>query len=129
MSERSGEPAVIIERRSEGGFGLFLLGAALGAGLALLFAPQAGEETRAELRRTARKVKRRARDLADSGRDAAEELVRTGRDAARDIADSGRDAVRQMKRTGRSAAREAREALEERLARHRESFGDADDGV
>lgn len=129
MSERAGEPAVIIERRSDGGFGLFLLGAAFGAGLALLFAPQSGEETRAELRRTARKVKRRARGMAEEGREIAEDLVRTGREAAEDIVDSGRDAVRQMRRRGRSAARHAREALEERLARHRESFGDTDDGV
>jgi gas vesicle protein len=106
VGEDRGEPAVVIERRGGGsGIGLFLLGAAVGAGIALLFAPQSGEETRAQLRRGARKIKRRARDLAEDGREAVEDLAQRGK----------------------SAAREARAALEERLARHRESFDGEDD--
>ena len=38
-------PYVVIEKR-EAGVGLLVLGLALGAGAALLFAPQSGEETR-----------------------------------------------------------------------------------
>ncbi|MBX3133535.1 MAG: YtxH domain-containing protein [Gemmatimonadaceae bacterium] len=108
MSEH-GEPAVVIERRGSagGGVGLFLLGAAVGAGLALLFAPQTGDETRADIRRGARKVKRKARDLAETGRGVVDDLSRQGR----------------------SAARDARAALEERLARHREATDGEDDGV
>jgi gas vesicle protein len=104
-------PAVVIERRSGGGVGAFLLGAAVGAGLALLFAPQSGEETRATMRRTGRRMRRQARELADTGRDAVEEVARTGK----------------------AAAKEAREAIEQRLAKHRarrdESFDGEDDGV
>ena len=109
MSERD-EPAVVIERRGGGagsGVALFLLGAAVGAGLALLFAPQSGEETRAQIRRGARRMKRKARDLAEAGRDVVDDL----------------------QRQGRSAVKDARSALEERLARHREAAGDEDDGV
>jgi gas vesicle protein len=108
MAER--DEAVVIERRGGGvgsGIAVFLLGAAVGAGLALLFAPQSGEETRADLRRGARRVKRKARDLADSGREMVEDL----------------------QRQGRSAARDARAALEERLARHRDVADGEDDGV
>ena len=103
------EPAVVIERRGGAGSGvaLFLLGAAVGAGLALLFAPQSGDETRAQLRRGARRLKRKARDLAESGRDMVEDL----------------------QRQGKAAARDARSALEERLARHREAVDGEDDGV
>ena len=36
---------------SKKGFGKFILGAGVGAGLALLFAPQSGSETRAELKK------------------------------------------------------------------------------
>ena len=61
-----GEPAVVIERRSGGGAGLFLLGLAIGAGIALLLAPGSGEETRAALSRQARRLRRKARDLAAS---------------------------------------------------------------
>jgi gas vesicle protein len=109
MSDRD-EPAVVIERRGGGagsGVALFLLGAAVGAGLALLFAPQSGEETRAQIRRGARRMKRKARDLADSGRDVVDDL----------------------QRQGRAAAKDARAALEERLARHRQAADDEDDGV
>lgn len=104
------EPAVVIERRGGGtgsGVALFLLGAALGAGVALLFAPQDGEETRAQIRRNARRVKRRARDIVDTGRNMVDDL----------------------ERQGRSAVKDARSALEERLARHREASNDGDDGV
>ncbi|HRN53244.1 MAG TPA: YtxH domain-containing protein [Gemmatimonadaceae bacterium] len=109
MAERD-EPAVVIERRGGGagsGLALFLLGAALGAGAALLLAPQSGDETRAQLRRSARRVKRKARNIADSGRDLVDDL----------------------QRQGKAAARDARSALEERLARHREAVDDEDDGV
>jgi gas vesicle protein len=128
MSDRSDE-AVVIERRSGSGIGLFLLGAAVGAGLALLFAPQSGEETRADIRRVARKAKRKARDLGESGRELAEDLLETGREAVEELADTGRSAFRSAKRTGRDAARDARAALEERLARHREAEDGEDDGV
>ncbi len=128
MSDRS-DDAVVIERRGGSGIGLFLLGAALGAGLALLFAPQSGEETRADIRRVARKAKRKARDLGESGRELAEELMETGRDAVDDLAETGRSALRSAKRTGRNATRDARAALEERLARHREAEDGEDDGV
>jgi gas vesicle protein len=128
MSDRS-EDAVVIERRSGNGIGLFVLGVAVGAGLALLFAPQTGEETRADIRRVARKAKRKARDLGESGKEFAEELVKTGREAVEDLADTGRAAVRDVKRTSRNATRDARAALEERLARHREAGDGEDDGV
>lgn len=72
VADGNGSDPVVIERRS-GGAGLFFLGLAVGAGLALLFAPQSGEETRAQVARQARRVKRKARRLADSARDAAEE--------------------------------------------------------
>lgn len=109
MSDRD-EPAVVIERRDGGagsGIALFLLGAAVGAGIALLVAPQSGDEARAELRRGVRRLKRKARDVAEQGREVVDDL----------------------QRQGRSAVKDARSALEERLARHREAVDDGDDGV
>ena len=47
------EPYVIIEKHS-GSVGSLLLGVAIGAGLALLFAPQSGPETRRGISRQAR---------------------------------------------------------------------------
>jgi gas vesicle protein len=127
--DREAEPTVVIERGGNGA-ALFLLGAAIGAGIALMLAPRTGEETRAAVRRTARKAKRRAREFAENGEEMVEELVRTGKAAAEDMVETGRSAVRDMKRSGKSAARDARSALEQRLAKHRdESFDGEDDGV
>ena len=53
------EPFVVIEKQT-GSAGAFLLGAAIGAGIALLFAPRSGIETREEIRRSARRVRDRA---------------------------------------------------------------------
>ncbi len=101
MSEQSErEPNVVVERRSGGGIGLFLLGAVVGAGLALLYAPQAGVDTRADLRRGARRARRKARDFAAEASEVVQDVVRTTRATAKDVAG------------------EAREALERRLARH-----------
>lgn len=72
MADGNGESSVVIERRG-GGAGVFFLGLAIGAGLALLFAPQSGEDTRAALSRNARKAKRKARRFIDTARDSAAE--------------------------------------------------------
>lgn len=100
MSDESSSEPIVVERRSGGGIGLFLLGVAVGAGLALLYAPQSGAETRRDLRRGSRRLRRKARVVVEDAREQAEDLIRTGRSVARD------------------AAREAREALERRLAKH-----------
>lgn len=72
MADGNGE-SVVIERKSGGGTGVFLLGLAIGAGLALLFAPQSGEDTRAALARNSRKARRKTRRFIDSARDSAAE--------------------------------------------------------
>ncbi|GAB1342273.1 YtxH domain-containing protein [Gemmatimonas sp.] len=77
-------------------FGLgLLLGAALGAGAALLLAPASGEDTRRQLRRGARKLYARGTDAVSDFRDDADRMAR-------------RLAKRGMER-GRNVAREVRE--------------------
>ena len=50
------EPYVVIEKH-EAGVGPFLVGLAVGAGIALLLAPRSGEETRRDTKRRANAVK------------------------------------------------------------------------
>jgi gas vesicle protein len=128
VADERDDPTVVIERRSGGGVGLFVLGALVGAGLALLLAPQSGADTRDQMRRVARKWRRRAQALAEDGQELASELVETGREAVDDVMKTGRRAARDIRKTGKNAARDAREALEQRLAKHRGADADAFDG-
>ncbi len=50
MRDHDETPYIVIEREGGGGLGSFILGALVGAGLALLFAPQSGEETQEEIK-------------------------------------------------------------------------------
>ena len=59
----------------------FILGGALGASLALLFAPDSGRRTRERLRDLAADVRDRTIDLSEDLRDKAEEVIERGREA------------------------------------------------
>lgn len=132
---------VIIERRSGSSVSALLAGIAIGAGLALLFAPQSGEETRQVLRRKARRARRlashytedmkeRAYDIRDTAgklvgrtRERGRELVEDVREKVEDTIDDTRRTIREKRRDlgraveeGRAAARDARHDLERRLA-------------
>jgi gas vesicle protein len=120
---------VVIERSSGGGIGTFLLGAAIGAGLALLLAPKSGAETRADIRRRARKVgdaaSRVAGDVSESVTDTfhdARRRVEEQIDSARDAIVAKRNQVRDAMDAGRAAADEARIDLETRLAETKAAY-------
>jgi gas vesicle protein len=113
MRNQDDLPYIIVERDSGGGFGSFFLGALVGAGLALLFAPQSGEETQEEIRERAKKL-----------RIAAEERMREAQSTLEDRMDNVRDGVqarvglvKDAVETGREAAADARDDLEARLER------------
>jgi gas vesicle protein len=74
---------------------LVLVGAVLGAGAALLFAPQSGQKTRKDLARYARKTSRKVEGvagevvgsvagMADAVEEKAEELLEKGKDLSRE---------------------------------------------
>ncbi len=115
-------PYIVVEK-SDIGIGPFLLGIAIGAGAALLFAPQSGEETRAGIARSARRVQQNAQDFVEdvSGnvadkfrevRSSVEERI----EATLDAVDDKRRRVSNAYQAGRAAAREARGELEQRIA-------------
>lgn len=119
---------VIVEKRS-GGVSAFLIGLAIGAGLALLFAPASGAETRRRLTRGARRVRRAAGDVAEGVSDAvgdsfavARQRVAEGIDAARDTIAAKREQLERAARAGTGAAREARQDIEKRLAETKAAY-------
>lgn len=100
---------VVVEERGSGVLA-FLLGAVLGAGAALLFAPATGEETQARLRRRVRELRTLAEEKADEFGDVVSERVDQVRTGARDAIDAGRGALE-------SARDELEQRLEEARAR------------
>lgn len=122
------EPYVVIERH-EGSVGSFLIGLAVGAGVALLLAPRSGQETRDELSRQARRARDRARLLADNVSDSvtgsidrARGGVETRIEATRQALDMKREQVARAIDAGRAAAQQAREDLERRIAETKAAY-------
>ena len=122
------EPFVVIERHG-GGAGSFLAGLAIGAGIALLFAPQSGAETRREIGRRARRVRRAAEgvvgDVTDSVVDrfqAARAEVEERIESARHAIELKKEQVQRAMEAGRAAAQQAREDLERRIAETKAAY-------
>ena len=80
-----------------GGAGSFalgvLMGAAVGAGLALLLAPRSGREFREDLAGRARKARESAADGYRQGREKVEQAVVKGRERVEQAVVKGREAV------------------------------------
>ncbi len=115
---------VVIER---GGLGSFLIGLAAGAGLALLLAPQTGEEARRTLKNRGRQLRTAAHDALDDVQETASssyEKVRTGVEST---IDDARRTVRDTKEVGAAVVHSAREELEQKLAAAREARRETDD--
>ncbi|MSR22925.1 MAG: hypothetical protein EXR92_05180 [Gemmatimonadetes bacterium] len=118
MRDRDDAPYIVVEREGGGGLGAFLLGALLGAGVALLLAPRSGAETQQQ-------IKERAATL----RDAAEEKIRQVQRQLADRLEQARaevrgrvEQVREAVGAGREAAREARTELESRIERSKAAY-------
>jgi gas vesicle protein len=127
------EPYLIVERERGGsGAGSLLLGLAVGAGIALLLAPQTGEETRRAIARRARRASEAAQDfvedvsgtVADKFQDvraSVEERI----EATLDTVDRKRRQVSNAFDAGRAAARQARGELEQRIAESKAAYKDS----
>lgn len=116
------EPYVVIEKQS-GTLSSFFIGAAIGAGLALLFAPQSGARTRRDLQRRARRAQRTARKVANDVTDTVVDKFHDARrqveqriDSARQAIEVKKEQVHRAMEAGRAAAQQAREELERRIA-------------
>ena len=124
---------VVIERENgTNGIGTFLLGLAIGAGAALLFAPASGAETRQRLQDEARRAGRKMKGMTDEfGEMMADSVEKTrhqfdeqvGR--ARDAVQSRVQAVGDAVAVGRDAAAQARTDLEQAVADSKRAYADS----
>jgi gas vesicle protein len=110
MSDHDEYPKVVIVRRS-GGAGAFLIGALIGAGAALLFAPRSGRETRDGIRSGALRLRDRAEDAVRNVTDSVNETIGSVRGEVEGRIDAAREAFE----AGRRAARETRREMETRV--------------
>lgn len=85
----------------------FVMGAAIGGGLALLTAPRSGEETRNKVRDLADDVRRRVKDIAEEAEARIKETIEEGREVLQEKAEMVKSAVDAGK-----------EALEAERAKH-----------
>lgn len=132
---RDDRPVIIVER-SSGGLGGFLFGLLVGAGAALLFAPQSGEETRRVIKDRSRQLRDDAQAKAEEWREQAEEGYGRARERLEDGFDAARRGLRETREgaqdavdAGKAAVHSARDELERRLAdsRSRGEASPADD--
>lgn len=119
------QPFVVIER-DEPGIGPLLLGVAIGAGLAVLFAPRAGADTRRMIGSRARRAGGRVKGVATEIAENVTSHVTDVRDRVNDRVGATRDAIRRGQEqvldavdAGRYAAAEAKTELERRIAENK----------
>ncbi len=107
MSSEDSHRTVVVEKDGRSEIGAFLLGAVVGAGIALLLAPGSGEETQRRLKEQAKRLK-----------DLTEDRVRGLRDDLGLRVESAKDVVEQGKRL----AADARADLEHKLERSKAAY-------
>ena len=113
-------PYIVVERQS-GALGTFVIGALLGAGVALLFAPRSGRELREGLADGARRLKETAEEKVRGVQDAVNDTIESVRRQVSDRVDATRDAID----AGREAARESRAEMERRIRETRAGYESA----
>ena len=97
------------------GWSAFIAGALIGAGLALLFAPERGTELRSKLRDYANRA---TDDLLEKGQEAWDTAVERGKD----YYDHGEKAVREVGRSARDLAQQGQEAVKKAGRSAKEEF-------
>lgn len=118
MRNQDEGPYIVIERDSGGGVGSFILGALVGAGIALLLAPKTGAETQEDLKRQARKLRSAAEERVREAQRQLEERLGDVREGVQTRIENVKEAVT----AGRSAATDARSDLEKRLQRSKAAY-------
>jgi gas vesicle protein len=101
----------------------FLIGGAIGAAVALLYAPQSGEETRSDIRRTARRVRREAADLVDDTIERMDDFVEDTKDMVSEIIDRGSELSGAARKEILKTLEQGQKSIEKQKDRVKEAIG------
>ncbi len=96
---------------------LLVAGGLVGAGVALLYAPQSGRQTRRDISRYSRKVRRQAEDIVDDFAGNVHGMVESIGERAEDILDRGKDLAHEAKLDLIKVIEEGQGRLEKQKAR------------
>ena len=96
---------------------MLVAGGIIGAGAALLFAPQSGSKTRQDIVRYSRKARRKAEDLVDDFSESVADLTEAVSEKASEILDKGKDMAQDAKRDLLKAIEEGQHRLEKQKSR------------
>ena len=105
------------ERNGSKSFLIFLAGGLIGAGMAMLYAPMAGEETRQYLTLQTERGKRKALNLTGDFKERISYLISEIREAADKVMDEGLQLTREKKKELLAAIEAGRKAMEEEKRR------------
>jgi gas vesicle protein len=105
---------------------MLMAGGLLGAGLALLYAPQSGEKTRKELNRYAKKARKKGREVVEAVEDFTEEVTDMAEavgERAAEILDQGKDMAYGAKKGLLQAIEEGESRLQKQRSRLMKMIG------
>ncbi|MEW6162390.1 MAG: YtxH domain-containing protein [Nitrospirota bacterium] len=103
--------------------GAFLLGGVIGAAVALLYAPKPGRETRKDISRTARRVKKGAIDLTEDIVESVNEFVGDVKDKATDIIERSKELSESAKKEIVMTFEHAQKVIEKQRKRITDALG------
>ena len=131
MARDDDRDIVYVDRDGPSAVKWFVVGALLGAGAALLFAPQSGPETRRQIKRRVRKLRAMAEEKLDDIADEFNTRKAQVREFVRGTEDDLEEAFDDTKHRVERTVGSAREELERRLAqarrRRREAVQEVED--
>ncbi|MBI4697756.1 MAG: YtxH domain-containing protein [Nitrospirae bacterium] len=95
----------------------FLIGGIVGAGVALLFAPQSGEKTRRDIAKAARRVKSDIKERAEDIADSIEDLVDKIGDRISEATSKGKEIEEGVRKNILNAIEEGQHMIDKQKAR------------
>ena len=103
--------------------GAFLLGGVAGAAVALLYAPKSGRETRKDIAKTARRIKKETINVVEDAIDSINDFAGDVKDRITDIVETGRDLSDNAKKEIIKNLENGQKVIEKQKKRIIDAFG------